>query len=82
MNRLIREVGPMSDVVPEFPLAAAALAPLRLKSEMAGLGDFTPLWSGQAARLSRELPAAESTKRLAAEALKTLRWLRQEGADS
>jgi nitronate monooxygenase len=82
VNRLIREVGPMSDVVPEFPLAAASLAPLRAKSEMAGSGDFTPLWSGQAARLSRELPAAELTKRLAGEALNTLRLLRQKGADS
>jgi NAD(P)H-dependent flavin oxidoreductase YrpB (nitropropane dioxygenase family) len=39
----------------------------------AGSGDFTPLWSGQAARLARELPAAELTKRLAAEALEELR---------
>lgn len=75
MNRLVREVGPMSDIVPEFPLAAAALAPLRSKAEMAGSGDFTPLWSGQAARLARELPAAELTKRLAAEALEKLRSL-------
>jgi nitronate monooxygenase len=76
VNRLIRDVGPMSDVVPEFPLAAAALAPLRSKSEMAGSGDFTPLWSGQAARLSRELPAAEVTRRLAAETLEAFRMLR------
>ena len=75
VNRLMREVGPMSDVVPEFPLAAAALAPLRTKSEMAGSADFTPLWSGQAARLSRELPATELTKQLAAETLDKLRWL-------
>lgn len=75
MNRLMREVGPMSDVAPEFPLAAATVAPLRAKSEMAGSADFSPLWSGQAARLGRELPAAELTKRLAAEALENLRLL-------
>jgi nitronate monooxygenase len=75
VNRLMREVGPMSDVALEFPLAAAALAPLRVKSEMAGSADFTPLWSGQAARLSRELPAAELTKQLAAEALKNFKLL-------
>jgi nitronate monooxygenase len=69
VNRLIREVGPMSNVTPEFPLAAAALAPLRSKSEIAGSTDFTPMWSGQAARLTRELPAAELTKQLAAESL-------------
>jgi nitronate monooxygenase len=44
VNRFMREVGPMSDVSPEFPLAAATLAPLRAKSEMAGSADFTPLW--------------------------------------
>jgi nitronate monooxygenase len=71
----MREIGPMSDVVPEFPLAAAALAPLRAKSEMAGSADFTPLWSGQAARLNHELPAAKLTKQLAAETLEKLRWL-------
>lgn len=72
----MREVGPMSGVAPEFPLAAAALAPLRAKSEMTGSVDFTPLWSGQAVRLSRELPAAELTKQLAAETLQKLRLLR------
>src|SRR5262249_42215876 len=75
VNRFMREVGPMSDVAPEFPLAAAALAPLRAKSEMAGSADFTPMWSGQAARLSRGLPAGELTKQLAAEALGNLRSL-------
>lgn len=73
VNRLVREVGPISNVVPEFPLAAAALSPLRAKSELAGSGDFTPLWSGQATRLIRELPAAELTRRLAAETLDKLR---------
>ena len=75
MNRLMREVGPMSDVVPEFPFAAAAVTPLRAKSEMAGSADFTPLWSGQAARLNRELPAAELTRQLAAETLEKLRFI-------
>ena len=73
LNRLVREVGPMSDVAPEFPLAAALLAPLRAKSEMTGSADFTPLWAGQAVRMGRELPAAELTKQLAAEALAKLR---------
>jgi len=75
VNRLMREVGPMSDLAPEFPFAAAAVAPLRAKSEMAGSADFTPLWAGQAARLNRELPAAELTKQLAAETLEKLRIL-------
>jgi len=72
VNRIVREVGPMSDVAPEFPLAAGAITPIRLKSEAAGSQDFIPLWSGQAARLGRELPAAELTKQLAEEALQKL----------
>src|SRR5215469_11113986 len=76
VNRLMREVGPISDIAPEFPLAAGALASLRAKSEMAGSPDFSPLWSGQAARLGRELPAAELTKQLAAQASEKLKLLR------
>jgi nitronate monooxygenase len=75
VNRFMREVGPMSDLAPEFPLAAAMLAPLRAKSEMAGSGDFTPMWSGQSARLSREVRVGELTKQLAAETLQKLRLL-------
>ena len=76
VNRLMQEVGPLSDVAPKFPLAAGPLAPLRAKSEEAGSTDFTPLWSGQSARLGRELPAGEFTKQLGAEILEKLRLLR------
>ena len=76
MNRIMREVGPMSDGVPDFPLAAATVAPLRAKSETAGSADFTPLWSEQTARPGRELSAAELTKQLATATLKKLRSLK------
>ena len=69
VNRAIRDLGPISADAPAFPLAATGLAPLRAKAEAAGSGDFSPLWSGQAAALGRELPAAELTRALAAEAL-------------
>jgi len=82
VNRFMREVGPMSDLAPKSPLAAATLTPLRAKSEMAGSADFTPLWSGQAARLGRGLPAGELTKQLAAEALKNLRSLQTAACES
>lgn len=68
VNRIMREVGPMSDMAPAFPLAGGALAPLRAKSEPLGSGDFMSLWSGQAARFGREMPAAELTRVLADEA--------------
>jgi nitronate monooxygenase len=72
VNRLVREVGPMSDAVPEFPLAAGPVAPLRAKSEAAGSIEFTPLWSGQAVGLARELSAGDLTRRLSEETLARL----------
>ena len=66
VNRLVREFGPISPVAPAFPVAAAALAPLRARAEAQGRDDFTPLWSGQNASGCRELPAAELTRALAA----------------
>jgi nitronate monooxygenase len=65
MNRLMRELGPIAAVAPEFPLATSGIAPLRAKAEAQGLGDFSPLWSGQNATGCSELPAAEITRALA-----------------
>ncbi len=75
VNRAVREVGPLSDAPPAFPLAAYAMAPLRQAAEATGSTDFTPLWSGQAAPLSRSRPAAELTRLLADEAQRILRTL-------
>lgn len=72
LNRVMREVGPLSDMAPAFPLAGGALAPLRAKAEAAGADDFMSLWSGQAAALSKHLPAGELTRVLAAEALERM----------
>jgi nitronate monooxygenase len=65
VNRLMRELGPISPHAPAFPLATAAIAPLRAKAEAKGSGDFSPLWSGQNATGCRELPAARITRELA-----------------
>jgi nitronate monooxygenase len=51
--------------VPAFPLAAAAVAPLRAKAESQGSGDFSPLWTGQNATGCREISAAELTREIA-----------------
>jgi nitronate monooxygenase len=65
MNRLMRELGPLSDAAPEFPLAAPAVAALRARAESLGLTDFSPLWSGENASGCREIPAADLTRELA-----------------
>lgn len=75
LNRFISEVGPMADNAPEFPLAYGAVVPLRSKAEAAGSDEFTPLWSGQAASLSRSFPAGQLTRELASETLRRLKKL-------
>lgn len=64
VNRLMRTLGPIADGVPEFPLATAAIAPLRAKAESLGSGDFSPLWSGQNASTCREASAVDITRAL------------------
>jgi nitronate monooxygenase len=72
VNRAMRELGPLNPEAPAFPLAGNALAPLKASAEAHGSGDFGSMWSGQAARLGREMPAGELTRTLAAEALARL----------
>jgi nitronate monooxygenase len=65
INRVIRELGPISGIVPEFPLASGALAPLSAKAQ--GSGDFSPMLAGQAAALGREMPAGALIKTFVSE---------------
>jgi nitronate monooxygenase len=74
-NRLTTEVGPILDEIPDFPLAAGALGPLRAAAERQGAADFIPLWSGQAAPLGRAMPAKTLTLTLVQEALQRFREL-------
>ncbi|MBX9774712.1 MAG: nitronate monooxygenase [Xanthobacteraceae bacterium] len=69
VNRVMRDLGPISELAPAFPLANGAIMPLRAKAEAQGSGAFTTMWAGQAASLGRALPAGEVTRKLAAEAL-------------
>ena len=65
VNRLMRELGPLSTQAPAFPLASAAIAPLRAAAEAQGSGDFSPLWAGQNIANCQPMPAAELTHALA-----------------
>jgi nitronate monooxygenase len=71
-GRLMRELGPVRSEAPPFPLASAALAPIRAAAEARGEYGFGAMWAGQAAALGRSLPAAELTRKLAADALAIL----------
>jgi nitronate monooxygenase len=67
INRVMRELGPINDIAPEFPLAGGALTPLGAKALAQGSGDFSTLWAGQAASLGRKMPARELTGKLVEE---------------
>ena len=75
INRVMREVGPISADAPAFPYAAPALGPLKAAAEKLGRVDFTNLWAGQAVRMRHDLPAADLTRVLAGDALKRLSQL-------
>jgi nitronate monooxygenase len=65
VNRLMSEVGPMSDLVPPFPTAVDAIVPLRKAAEAAGRDDFTPMWAGQSFPLAALRSSADLTTSLA-----------------
>ena len=66
ITRLMRELGPLGEMAPAFPLATAAIAPLRSAAEAVGSTDFSPLWAGENASACREVPAAEVVRGLVA----------------
>jgi nitronate monooxygenase len=71
-GRLIDDLGPVRAEAPPYPLATAALAPIRTAAELHGEYGFGPMWAGQAAPLGQTLPATELTRKLASDALAVL----------
>ncbi|AHF88223.1 2-nitropropane dioxygenase (plasmid) [Rhizobium leguminosarum bv. trifolii WSM1689] len=69
VNRLMRELGLISESVPAFPTAGGALVPIRAIAEAESRNDFTNLWSGQAASLALRVGAEELTRELYQSAL-------------
>jgi nitronate monooxygenase len=65
VNRIVREIGPMSALAPQFPMAISAMLPLRQAAEAQGSSDFSPLWSGQNASGCSDVAAAALTAELA-----------------
>jgi nitronate monooxygenase len=65
VNRVMRELSPLCDKAPAFPLAGSAIAPLRAQAEAQGSGDFSPLWAGQNIRTGKEASAGDVTRELA-----------------
>ena len=71
-GRLIDEIGPIRPEAPPYPLAGAATMPLFRAAIEKGEFEFLPMLAGQSAALGKPLPAAELTRKLAADALAIL----------
>ncbi len=72
MNKLMQELGPMNAKAPPFPLARAAITPLRAAAEQTGCSDFSPMWCGQNVSGCQEISAFELTQQLC-KGVKTLK---------
>ena len=71
-GRLVDEIGPTPSEAPPYPLAGAASGPLLRAAMQRGDFEFMPMLSGQSAPLAQPLPAADLTRKLAADALAIL----------
>ena len=67
LNRLMKELGPLSDAPPAFPLATSALMPLKIAAEKLGRDDFSTLWAGQNTSGCRKISAAQLTRQFVAD---------------
>jgi nitronate monooxygenase len=79
-NRYIREMQATNAEHLAFPAQNALTAPLRAAAMKANNPEFLSMWAGQAAALSRQLPAAELVGMLRAETLEALGRLSRLGA--
>jgi nitronate monooxygenase len=66
VNRVMREIGPISQNTSAFPLALTAISAIKKQAESEGIGDLSSLWCGQNATGCKEISAAEMTRALAA----------------
>ena len=75
-NRFMIEMAASNAPQLAFPAQNSVTGRLRQASAKAGKPDFIALWAGQAAPLSRALPAAELVARLQAEAIESIQNLK------
>jgi nitronate monooxygenase len=81
VNRMLSDYAKSPEKILPFPLQNALTRPLRTQASKAGRPEFLSLWSGQALRMARRLPAAELVAQLESEldsAIDTLAGMRSE----
>jgi len=75
-NRFMAEMAAKNAPQLAFPAQNSVTGKMRQAAAKAGRPDFLALWAGQAAPLSRALPAAELVAMLAAEAIESIQKLK------
>ena len=75
-NRFMTEMAAKNAPQLAFPAQNSVTGKLRQAAAKAGNPDFIALWAGQAAPLSRALPAAELVARLEAETIESIQKLK------
>jgi nitronate monooxygenase len=75
-NRFIEEMASRDAPQLAFPAQNSVTGRLRQASAKAGKPDFVALWAGQAAPLSRAVPAGELVAKLTAEAVESIQTLK------
>ena len=73
VNDFMRKLSPVVDEVPPYPIQNALTAPIRRASGKANNPEYLSLWAGQAASMSRSLPAADLCAALVRETNDALR---------
>ena len=75
VNRFMDELRAHSESVPDYPIAYDAGKARASAAAGVGSGEFTIMWAGQAAPLSRPLAAADLVARLVDEMAREIRRL-------
>jgi nitronate monooxygenase len=68
----MRTLNPMQHDIPAFPIQNMLTGPLRQAAAKANRPEYLALWAGQAASMSRGMPAAQLIARLTEETVTAL----------
>jgi nitronate monooxygenase len=73
VNEFMRKLTPFAAEIPPYPIQNALTGPIRRAAGQANRPEYLSLWAGQAAGMSRGLPAAELFAALVRETQSILR---------
>jgi nitronate monooxygenase len=72
VNEFMKRMLPVQDEIPAYPVQNALTGDIRRAAANANRSEFMSLWAGQAAALSREMPAADLVAALVSETFAAL----------